>query len=356
MKKLFVIFTLTLSTILLASCQEEVTPELQRASNTFLYFDSSVSVSIYIPEDTESETLEDIFEGVDERLKTIHELSTRYDDVDDTVNIRTINENPGIMHEVDPLLYEQIEMAIDYHALTNGYFDITLGPVLDLWSERMETCNEGGECVLPDDDALQKANESVGIDKITMNDDTHEVSIEEGMSLDLGGIAKGFGADKVTEYLKTFDVIDSFLVNAGTSNIEVYGTHPTRESGLWNIALTDPERPNETAGLGAVQIESGTSVVTSGDYVRYYTVDDERYHHIIDPNTLYPADHYRSVSLIVENGTIGDILVTAAFLMEPEVSEAFIDDLDDVEALWVMPDGSRAMTDGFEDYVFEWRD
>lgn len=345
-----------LSISILFACDESSQqPDLQRASKTFLYFDSSVSVSIFVPEETSEEKIENVFNNVDDILKKVHRLATRHESFKGVVNVHTINENPGKIHRVDPLLYELLEMAVEYHELTDGYFDITLGPVLDTWDD-IESCVSEMGCYLPGDEDLEASSRKTGIDKLIMGSHDNVVLYEEDMVLDLGGIAKGFAADKVTEYLKSDSVIDSFLVNAGTSNIEVHGSHPTRESGKWNIALTDPENPNDKDGLGAVQVDSDMSVVTSGDYVRYFSINDERYHHLINPKTLYPSTHYRSVTLIIENGAIGDILSTAAFLMPREESEDFISSLDDVEALWVYPDGSREMSEGFEDYVLEWRD
>lgn len=365
MKRLLLLVTLIISGGLLLACEGTPgnntdpvpdNPELQSASKEYLsYFSSSVVVRIYIPKDTDTDILDEIFQGIDERLETVHELATRHESFDDVINVRTLNENPGTNHEVDPLLFELLEKSIEYHDITDGYFDVTLGPVIDLWDARMKSCNEGNDCYLPDEDALNDAGEHVDIDGITMDEDTHEVAIEDGMELDLGGVAKGYAVEQVSEYLKEFDVIDSFLISAGTSSMAVHGDHPTRENDLWNIQITDPEDPDKDGGLGALQIGSGKSISTSGDYQSYFTVNDERYHHLIDPFTLYPAKHYRSVTLLVDGGLDNDILSTALFLMPPEESRQFIAERDNMEALWVMPDGSLEKSENFEDHVLEWR-
>jgi len=333
------------------------------------FFDSEVVVNLYY-----DEALGD-FESIDAEIldiwKTVHQLGTRWDD-EDVINIKTINENPGVWHTVDPLLFDMIETSIEYHDITNGYFDITMGPVIDVWDHYREKCEfweislRGVEnsheiyerdqdiyCRLPDDEDLLEAAQYVGINNIQLNHDSHQIKIEEGMILDLGGIAKGYAAKLVGDHLKADPRIEHFLINAGSSNLEVYGEHPLRESGEWYTGLIDPVNINnftEERRFASAILNDGDNATTSGDYVRYYMVDGQRYHHIIDPFTLYPTDYQRSVTLISSDGSIGDILVTAIFMMPTDEGLAFVNNLDNMEAIWfVDEDTYPPMSDGFEE-------
>ncbi len=329
---------------------------LKKASDVYTsYFDSMFAIDIYVDETTDESLTDEIFEKSEALLENIHNQADRYNNYNGVTNVKTLNEAPTKTHQVDDALFELLEISIEYHELTNGYFDITMGPVLDIWSDYLEACNEQGTCEVPSDAELNAAGEYVGIDGITLNGDTHEVTMEENMNLNLGGVAKGYATNKLSDLLKSYDEVESFLINAGTSNIEIYGDHPTRESNLWHIGVTDPTNPSNPSGYAAVKLDSGSSLVTSGDYVRYYEVDSQRYHHLINPNTLKPSYHHKSVTLLIEDGSIGDILSTAAFLMEPEESQDFINNLEDVEATWYLGDDSIVTSDGFDEYLLEWR-
>ena len=94
------------------------------------------------------------------------------------------------------------------------------------------------------------------------------------------------------------------------------------------------------------------SLVTSGSYQRFYKVDGKNYHHIIDPDTLYPGEKYMSVSVLTENSGLGDALSTSLFLMDYEEGKKLIESLENVEAMWVMPDGEQKYSEGFKNYTF----
>ena len=356
MKKTLLLLTLFIAVFSLNACEDD-SVNLKKESDVHTsYFDSMIAINLYVDENTDEAIIDEIFDESETLLKNIHQQADRYNTYSGVTNVMTLNEDPTSTHIVEDELFELLMLSKDYHALTNGYFDITMGPVLDIWNDHLESCNENGDCSVPSDATLNAAGEYVGIDKLTLNEDTNEVTMQENMNLNLGGVAKGYATNKLSALLENYEEIESFLINAGTSNIEVYGDHPTRDSNLWHIGVTDPTNPNDPYGFAGVKLDSGTSLVTSGDYVRYFEVDGERYHHLINPNTLKPSFHHRSVTVVIEDGSIGDILSTAAFLMEPTESQAFIEDLDDVEAVWYLNDDSVETSSGFDDYLLEWRD
>lgn len=356
MKKPLLLLSLVLVSFTLSAC-EETTIDLKKESDVHTsYFDSMIAINLYVAEDTDESVTDEIFDKSEALLEDIHRQADRYNTYSGVTNVMTLNENPTDTHTVDEELFELLTLSKEYHALTNGYFDITMGPVLDIWNDHLEACNEDGNCSVPSDATLSAAGEFVGIEKLTLNEETREVTMEENMNLNLGGVAKGYATNKLSDLLKSYDEVESFLINAGTSNIEVYGDHPTRESDLWHIGVTDPTNPNDPYGYAGVKLDSGTSLVTSGDYVRYFEVDGQRYHHLINPNTLEPSYHHRSVTVVIEDGSIGDIISTAAFLMEPSESQDFIEGLEDVEAVWYLDDDTIETSSGFDEYLLEWRE
>ena len=168
--------------------------------------------------------------------------------------------------------------------------------------------------------------------------------VDPDMKLDVGAVAKGYATEIVARTLLSGDM-NSFIISAG-GNVRL-GNPPLDGRKGWGVGIQDPD--GAVFGLSDI-VETlflaNASVVTSGDYQRFYTVDGVNYHHLIDPDTLMPGTHFRSVSVITEDSGFADMLSTAAFLMPYEESRAFIESLDGVEAIWLFPDGTKEMTDG----------
>ena len=164
------------------------------------------------------------------------------------------------------------------------------------------------------------------------------------LRLDVGAVAKGYATELVSQMLLA-GPMPSFIISAG-GNVRT-GIIPQDGRKAWGVGIQDPD--GNVFGLAdyvEVLYIHDVSVVTSGDYQRYYEVDGQRYHHLIDPETLMPDTDFRSVSIITQDSGYADMLSTAAVLMPYEESRAFIDSLDGVEAIWLFPDGSMQMTDG----------
>ncbi len=252
--------------------------------------------------------------------------------------VYAINEAaPGgaeVSQETADVITAAIEMARD----TNGAFDPAIGPITALW-------DISGDPRVPDEEEINNALKIVDYSKIYI-DGTHVSLAKSGMKIDLGGIAKGYAADKAVEIYKKYG-ITSALLNLG-GNVYAFGKRPDGKD--YNIGIRDPlGSPGEMA---AVIAASGTSVVTSGVYERFFTEGGVTYHHIFDPKTGYPANNgLLSVTVICKNSMKADGLSTALFVMGLEKGLKFANGRDDIEAIFITEDRKVYVTDGLKESV-----
>jgi len=201
--------------------------------------------------------------------------------------------------------FEVIEKAIEFNSLTDGAFDITIGELIDLWKQAID------KKVLPDEKSIRIALVKSGTDKIRLNKDKREVILLNGVTIDLGGIAKGFIVDKAIKLVKTRGV-DSCMINAG-GDIYCLGKRNKRD---WRVGVLDPR--NDAHILKRINLEDNT-VATSGDYQQFFEIEGKRYSHIIDPRSGYPVDnHVISVTVLADDATTADALSTAVFVLGKE--------------------------------------
>ncbi len=223
--------------------------------------------------------------------------------------------------------------AVEISEKTNGAFDVTLGSVTALWEFKSEAP------AVPSEQSVKNALEFTGINKISFS--KNEVTLENGVMIDLGGIAKGSIAQYCVQYLHDLGV-NTGILNFG-GNIAIVG--PKENGDAWNIALRDPQ--NASATIGNVSLTSGF-ISVSGDYERCFEFQDKKYHHIINPGTGYPVDNeICSVMVISDDGTQADALSTALFVMGLQDSYKFYSsNLYDFEAVIVTKDNGIYLTEG----------
>ena len=166
----------------------------------------------------------------------------------------------------------------------------------------------------------------------------------------MGAVAKGYATELIGEELRASG-LETALISAG-GNVKIIGSAPEAERNSFGIGLQNPEAiTGDSAAednMKDIIYTNDTSVVTSGDYQRYYIVNGKHYHHLIDPDTLMPADHFRSVTIVTKDSGLADFLSTTAFCLPYEKGRALIESLDGVEAYWILEDGSTAFTDGLK--------
>ena len=222
---------------------------------------------------------------------------------------------------------ELIAKSIDIADKTNGNFNPALGTVTPLWHDS-----------IPDIVDLSHTDYT----KISITDNKLSKSDSE-LQLDLGGIAKGYICEKVTDYLIAQGVYYGVLSFGG--NISVFGDR------TWDIGIRSPYDTDDI--VGNLHIDSGY-VSVSGDYQRYFEADGKRYHHIIDPATGYPTDNgVNSVVVWCDDGTLADALSTALFVMGVDDGMKYHDsDIYDFEVMYITQDG-LIMSDGFRQHFTE---
>lgn len=296
------------------------------------------------------DTTEDQFNSdaafIIEQLTYYNNLYDIYNSYDGINNMKTINENAGIKAiEVDEEIIEFLEFGKEIYYETNGKVNIAMGSVLSIWHTYRENGNANPEsAALPSLEELEEAANHIDIENIIIDDENNTVYLADSeMSLDVGGIAKGYAVQCTVEAAKE-QGIDHILLNVG-GNISCIGTKSGDKN--YNIGIQNPDTESEEAYIEAVEISNGQCVVSSGDYQRYYEVDGKRYCHIINPDTLFPADEFKQVSIVTNDSGRADAFSTAVFNMSLEEGQAFIAGLSGVEAMWVLQDGSVVYSDNF---------
>lgn len=248
------------------------------------------------------------------------------------INDRAGNKPVVVSEDVFKLLV----LAKEYNLISKGAFDVTIAPVLDLWGFGHE--NKG----VPLEKDIDKALKLVSVNDLIIDSEVKSIFLKKkGMSVDLGGITKGYATEKASEVLKEHGIKQA-IINAG-GNIRVLGLKNSVSS--WKIGVQDPRNPSEL--IAVLQLED-ESAVTAGDYQRYFELDNIRYHHIISPWTGYPANNHLSVTVVTKDAGVADILATALFILEPEKAYSLVESLSGVEAVLVTRDKKIRVTSGLK--------
>ena len=314
-----------------------------------MYLDSFDTVITLIGYAESEETFNEQADQVHEMFLYMHKLFDTYNSYEDEgiVSIFTLNERAAQEPvAVDPILFSLLTFCKANYALCHEQVNVAMGSVLSIWHEYREAGLADPEhAQLPPMEALEAASGHMNIDDLVLDEENMTVYFADPqLRLDVGAVAKGYATELISQMLLA-GPMPSFIISAG-GNVRT-GICPQDGRKAWGVGIQDPD--GSVFGLSdyvEVLYIHDISVVTSGDYQRYYEVDGQRYHHLIDPETLMPDTDFRSVSIITEDSGYADMLSTAAFLMPYEESRAFIESLDGVNAIWLFPDGSMQMTDG----------
>lgn len=351
MKKRLSVLWLIFILLLTACSPSGTTATYSKYEYEFLgVFDTVIQVIGYAKS---SEDFETLAKAAETRFFELHKLYDIYENYEGIHNIKTINDNAGIKPvAVRQEIIDLILFSKDWYQKTGGVTNIAMGPVLNLWHLYREAgLNNPEQAEIPPMKDLQVAKQYTDIEKVIVDKEKKTVYLSDAkMHLDVGAVAKGFATEIVTVELAAKGYT-SFIISSG-GNVKVVGQPLDGMRKKWGITIQDPRGsvfdPNDV--VDTVYINSG-SVVTSGDYQRYYTVSGKKYHHLIDPATLMPAWHYLSVSIVTEDSGLADLMSTSLFLLPYEESRKLCESIEGVEALWIMPDGTLQATEGMKAHL-----
>lgn len=273
-------------------------------------------------------------EAVDAAIRETERLDALLSTGRETSEVSKINAaGSGSVSEDTAVL---LQRSMEYYESTQGLFDITIYPLMELWGFPTK------EYHVPSEKELEEALSVVGTSKISF--DGKNLLLEKGQKIDFGGIAKGYTSAKVIELMKTYGVEDAMVSLGG--NVQTIGKNA--EGKLWKIGIRDP-RGEENEMLGVLPV-SGKAVITSGGYERYFEADGETYIHILDPATGKPAEGtLLSATIISEDGTLADAMSTSMYLMGAEGAESYWKENGDEFDMILVTEDQIYITEGIAD-------
>ena len=342
-----------LSLVLLAGC---VPKKKQLTRYSTIFYDAFDTVTQVIAYCKNEEEFTAQMEALHTDLLTYNRLYDIYNDYAGINNVKTINDNAGKAPvKVDPHILSMLELADRMYTATNGKLNIAMGSVLRIWHdyrEAAEATESEADNRLPTQEELEAAAQHCDINDIVIDQQAGTVYLADPeMSLDVGSVGKGYAVEMVCQAAEARG-LTSALVSVG-GNLRAIGTKP--DGSPWTGGVEDPWNAaavytaSNSMLTAAINI-SGMSLVTSGDYQRYYVVDGKRYHHIIDPDTLWPAAYFNGVTVLCPDSGLADCLTTALFCTPLEEGQKLVESLDGVEALWCTTDRQVVTSSGWDSH------
>ena len=331
---------LALLSLVLSGCQlPEAGPKQYNA--TFLTLFDTVTTIVGRADNQEAFRAQ--AQQVHDDLLEYHRLFDIYQDYEGIHNLKTVNDQAGIAPvTVDKRIIDLLLDCKEYYRLTGGRVNVAMGSVLRLWHEaRNDGINDPVNAYLPDPQKLEAAAAHMDPDLVIIDEAASTVYISDpALRLDVGAVAKGWSVQKVAAQAPA-----GLLISVGGN---VCATGPKDSEGTpWVVGIQDPKGGDEY--LHTIYVTGG-SVVTSGDYQRTYAVDGKLYHHIIDPDTLYPSQYWRSVTILCPDSGLADALSTALFLLPQAEGQALLDRCGAM-AMWVDAGGKITYSPGFEELI-----
>jgi len=329
-RKIWIAMILTVC--LFAPCLTSCGGRVAYADTVFTGMDTVITLRL-ATDGVDKETLTEAAEQCQQLVAAYEKILSAYDEGSD---VSALNKDVQLQVDTDPLLLSVLETAFQISELTDGAYDPTIGSLTALW-------NITGGGPIPAEGDIREAMSHIGADKFTI-DGSSIIKNDLLTRIDLGGVGKGYTLQAMLAYLNTTDIPYGIVSMGG--NIGVFGTKA--DETPYKIGIKDPRDTDDVIGY---LYAGGGFVSVSGDYERYFEVNGERYHHIIDPDDGYPVDNgLTSVICYTQNGASADALSTALFVMGLEEAMAFYEEGSiSFEAVFVTEGQKVYVTDGIRD-------
>lgn len=333
------LFPLLMALLILTGCAPRKEPARNYVASFLNLFDTVTVVTGYAGSEEEFRA---VATALQDDLLYYHQLFDIYHTYEGINNLKTLNDSAGGEEvEVEKPIIDLLLLCREIYDATGGQVSAVMGSVLSLWHDaRTAAIDDPESAALPDAEALAEAGEHMDFDSVIIDAERSTVRITDPqVKLDVGAIAKGYAVELVCRKAPP-----GLLVSVG-GNVRPTGAKP--DGSPWTVGIQDPDGGD--AYLRTV-LTSDMSVVSSGDYERYFELDGVRYHHLIDPQTLYPADYWKMVTILCPDSGLADALSTALFCADREVGQALLDHYG-AEAMWVTADGEVLYSPGFASYL-----
>lgn len=306
----------------------------------FQYFDT-VSIIMSYKNETQ-ESFASSLEIVQSILWEYHQLFDIYHEYSGINNLCTVNKMAG----KEPLVVEQklidfLLYAKEIYNITNGETNVMLGSVLKYWHDaRVTASDDSTKAYVPDIKLLEEANLHTSFDLLEIDDENNTVRIIDPKArIDVGALGKGYATEKLAQALEAKGCT-SYVLNIG-GNLRIIGSKI--DGTGWNTGIKNPFDQSKYSLYMNIK---NISCVTSGDYERYFVYDGNKYHHIIDKDTLMPSNYFSSVTILVNDSGLADALSTALFSMSYEEGKTLVEKIGNIDVVWIYKDGTVVHTDG----------
>ena len=337
MKKIWAILNLILISVLFSACTPQVNEEDPITNSLAIStMHTFISGSVLAPK----ATWKDTHNALRDMYDYYHKLTDNYRAHDDVIGIYHINQlvetkKTDQTIEIAKDLYDLLSLGVELYELTNGYFDMSIGKIIDVWKIIIDEYELNGQVVPKEtiEYALNKV-ETIDVieDPIVLNivDDKYFVTVKYGVKIDLGALAKGYVTQLAADYLNDLG-FNTYLISGGGSSM-LYGQgNPSTEDGSYRTGLINPQDVIDNADIigyrpknYGIYTAKNYNFTTSGSYNQYILSENVMYHHIISPKTKRPENYYLTLSIVGTDAGLNDGLSTALFSMPPDILEAFV--------------------------------